>query len=200
MLAWHVLLSGSKQGCESGGWLETLLSSPAVIHGGVGDTRFGGLEWREPHVLLSMVDQLRSGVLSMGSGRGLDVRWACCHLEQQTVSTIPAWIFLGVVRFGLSQLWIGWDHAVPPVIEQGSVCISRRGVACPCCARGAGRAGKGIVKMGQWARWLVRGWFPPLFGCVVISDRETQVSSNTFEFADPSGFQHRVWLGRTTPP
>lgn len=136
MLAWHVLLSGSKQGCESGGRLETLLSSPAVILGGVGSTRFGGLEWRELLVLLGIVHQLRSGVPSMGSGRGLDVRWACCHLDQQIVSTIPACILLGVVQFGVRQLWSGWDHAVPPVTEQGSVCIPKTGVACSCCARG----------------------------------------------------------------
>lgn len=101
MLAWHVLLSGSKQGCESGGWLETLLSSPAVIHGGVGNVRFGGLEWREPHVLLSILDRLRCGVLSVRSGRGLDVGWAGCHLDQQIVSTIPTWILLGEEPFGL---------------------------------------------------------------------------------------------------
>lgn len=99
--------SGSKQGCESGGRLETVLSSPAVIHGGVGNTWFGGLEWREPHVLLSVLDQLKSGVLSMGSGRGLDVGWACCHLDEQIVSTIPAWILLGVEQFGLRELWSG---------------------------------------------------------------------------------------------
>lgn len=195
-----MVLSGSKQGCESGGRLETLLSSPAVIHEGVGNARFGGLEWREPHVLPSMLDQLRSGVLSMGSGRGLEMGWACCYLDQQIVSTIPAWILLGEEQFGLRQLWSGWDRALIPVTEQGSVCIPKTVLACPCCARGAGRAGKEIVKMGRQGRWLVHGWFPPLFSWVVISDGETQVSSNTFEFADPSGFLHHVWLGRTFPP
>lgn len=75
------------------------------------------------------------------------------------------------------------------------MCIPKTGLVCPCCARGAGRAGKGIVKMGQQGWWLVHGWFPPLCSCVVVSDREAQASSKTFEFADPSGFQHHVWFG-----
>lgn len=37
MVAWRVPLFRSKWGSESGGWLETLLSSPAVIRGGVGN-------------------------------------------------------------------------------------------------------------------------------------------------------------------
>lgn len=78
--------------------------------------------------------------------------------------------------------------------------IPKTGLECPRYARGAGRTGKGIVKMGRQGRWLVCGWFPPLFSCVVISDVETQVSSKTLEFADQSGFQHHVWFGRTSPP
>lgn len=41
MLTRCVPLFGSKRGCESGGWLEKLLSSPAIIRGGVGNTDFG---------------------------------------------------------------------------------------------------------------------------------------------------------------
>lgn len=37
MVAWRVPLFGSKRGSESGGRLEMLLSSPAVIRGGVGN-------------------------------------------------------------------------------------------------------------------------------------------------------------------
>jgi len=82
MLTWPVLLFGSERCCESGGWLETLLSSPAAFRGGVGNARFGGLGWGEPHVLLSVLDQLRSEGLSMGSSRGPDTGWACHHLDQ----------------------------------------------------------------------------------------------------------------------
>lgn len=124
MLARHMLLSGSKQGYESGGRLETLLSSPAVMLGGVGITRFGVLEWREPLVLVSIVDQLRSGVLSMGSAKGLDVGWACCHLDQQIVSTIPAWILLGEVQFGVRQLWSG--SCLYLLSQSWAVCTSQK--------------------------------------------------------------------------
>lgn len=98
--------SGSKQGCESGARLETLLSSPAVIHGGVGNVVWG-IRGREPHVLLSILDQLRSGVLSMASGSGLDVGWACRQQDEQIVSTIPGRILLGVEQFGLRERWSG---------------------------------------------------------------------------------------------
>lgn len=177
MLAWHVLLSGSKQGCESGGRLETLLSSPAVIHGGVGNTRFGGLEWREPHVLLSMVDQLRSGVLSLGSGRGLHVGWACCHLNQPTVSTIPARILLGVVWFGLKTApeWMGSCHTS---CHRAGQCVhpeNRAGLfmLCPWCWQGRQQD----CENGSVGSVACPGLVSTPLSCVVISDGETQVSS-----------------------
>lgn len=109
MLTWRVPLSGSKWGCESGGWLETLLSSPAVIRGSVGNAQFGGLEWREPRILLSMLDQSRSGGLSTGSSRGPDTGWAHRHLDQQIVSTIPVQILPGMEQHGRGQLRGGQD-------------------------------------------------------------------------------------------
>lgn len=54
-------------------------------------------------------------------GPGCGVGWL--HLDQQIVSTIPAWILLGVEQFGLRQLWSEWDHDIPPVTEP-SMCAS----------------------------------------------------------------------------
>lgn len=142
MLAWHVLLSGSKQGCESGGWLETLLSSPAVIHGGVGNVRFGGLEWREPHVLLSILDQLRCGVLSVRSGRGLDVGWAGFTWTSKLSAPSLHGFCLG--WSSLVSDSCGVDGIMTYLLSQSPQCVhpqNRAGVSmlCPWCWQGRQR-------------------------------------------------------------
>lgn len=116
-------LGANRAMSQGAGWKHCSHPLPSCL-GGVGSTRFGVLEWREPLVLVSIVDQLRSGVLSMGSAKGLDVGWACCHLDQQIVSTIPAWILLGVVQFGVRQLWSG--SCLYLLSQSWAVCTSQK--------------------------------------------------------------------------
>lgn len=127
-----------------------------------------------------------------GPGRGVGLLLPGPANCQHHPSMDFAW--RGAVWSQTALEWMGLCHnschrAGQCVHPENSASVS---ILCPW-------AGKEIVKMGRQGRWLVHGWFPPLFSCVVISDGETQVSSNTFEFADPSGFQHHVWLGRTSP-
>lgn len=148
MLARHMLLSGSKQGYESGGWLETLLSSPAVMLGGCGKHAVWGIrvegascfgeysgsveEWSPEHGF-SQGPGCGVGLLSPGPAN-------CQHHPSMDF----AWG--GAVW---CQTALEWIMPVPPVTELGSVYIPKTGI-CSCCACGADRAGEGIVKMGRW--------------------------------------------------
>lgn len=157
----------------------------------MGTAQFGGLEWREPHILLTLLDQSRSEDLSIGSSRGPDTGWARCHLDQQIVSTIPAQTFPAMEQCGCRRLWGEWDPFRA---------ISKPVLACPHCAAVLTGQGKRVVKTG-WI-WCLTGSpqrvSTPLH--VFIQDGETQVSRKIFGFVGLAGLRHDMWPEKTSLP